>query len=88
MRYRIIKECNGVGDVTFEVHFYKPVKWLLGLRHKWQIATETVYRMEFSYNRYCKFQTFEEAQAYVDKHNIKRTLESMGEIDSEGSYKV
>lgn len=88
MKYRIIKECNGVGDVTFEVHFYEPVKWLLGTRKKWVRATEWHYRMDFSFKRHVTFQTFEEAQAYVDKKSVKRTLESMGEIDTEGSYRV
>lgn len=87
MRYRIIKEVNDNDEFFYEVHFYEQVRTLIFFkRWKWVRSVETRYRIDFSYEVQRTFDTFEDAQKYVNKFVKKRTLESEGEIDIDTAY--
>ena len=89
MRYRIIKEANGNDEVHYEVHFYKRVRFMLFFKKwKWVEHVKWHNHLDFSYSSTMKFSTLEEAQKIVNKHSKKRTLESMGEIDTDEAYRA
>ena len=87
MRYRIVKEANGLGECFYEVHFYKQVPVaLIFKRWKWVPVIEHERRADWWFSRTARYDTLEEAQKIVDKNNTKRTLESMGEVHRDPAY--
>jgi hypothetical protein len=82
MRYRIIQEANGYGDVFYEVHFYKPVKVIFGFRRwKWEAEFEWQRQGDyFHFKRIKRFATLAEATRCVDENNIKRSIHVEGEV--------
>lgn len=88
MRYRIIKEANLNDEVFYEVHFYKQVSKLFFFK-KWVWEPVIEYKRQgdfYHLQRTARYDSMEEAQKVVNKYATKRTLESMGDVNSDDSY--
>ena len=88
MRYRIVKEVNGNDEAFYEVHFYKQVPFVFFFK-KWKWEPVTEYKRQgdyFTLTRTARYDTLKDAQNVVNKYSTKRTLESMGEIESDDAY--
>ena len=82
MRYRIIQEANGYGDVFYEVHFYKTVETYFFFR-RWKWVPEFEWQRHgdyYHFKRTKRFATLAEATRCVDENNIKRTIFVEGEV--------